>query len=399
MDKISVSPEILEHVYVAIIAGGEGTRLYPISNSQRSKPYCMLNKDYTFIQRVVETYIRLGIKPSHIIVTTTNENQTRLAIEQVTRKGVLSQNVHQIPNLGYPAAMYLATKFISSLDPDAIVISTPADQYIVVNDEFSRTIEAAVYEAVAGSATIVGVKINDLNTAMGCGHAIYDEIEGAADCFDVIGFVEKPGREEADRIMRQGNSACNTGINVWRANTLFEAISESDIAGMSTDQMMGRFEGLRVAVGRFEWHDCGTLKSLYDVSEKTPNHRNASIGGGKFERTDCSRCLLYAEEGMELRLTGGEDVAAVFTTIDSHPIVVVVKMSESQRVRALAEDYKLHKEFLTDDFAFGARNNIVLRSNVDDLIVGFVEVEGYAVYVHRESDGSMIAAVSLQKTR
>lgn len=387
------------NVWVAIIAGGQGTRLFPISHTDRPKQFCQLDEKNKFIQAVIENFASVGIKRNHMVVITTSDNQTRLAKEQVLPRGVLSQNILQIrPDLGYALAMAEATKFIYELDEDAVVINTPSDQYISPGDEFTSTINNAVSEAKKQSFVIIGVKINDLVTAMGCGHALYTESDDV--CQAVEGFVEKPDKAVANKIMRAGNSACNTGINVWQAKAFLDATSSYLKKGMGTDELMNiLLPRLKIAVGNFEWRDCGTLKSLYEISRKTPNHKNASLGSGTFERTDCRRSMLYASNGMELRVTGAEDDAVIFTTIHEHPIIVVAKMSESQRIKQLAEDYKAHEAFLTDNFAFGARNNIVLKSNVEDLVVGFVGVENYAVYVHREKDGMMVAAVSQQQQK
>ena len=385
-----------KHVWVAIIAGGQGTRLFPISHTNRPKQFCRLDKRNTFIQAVIENFTGLGIKPTHIVVVTTSEHQTELAKEQVLPRGVLSQNILEIsPSFGYAGAMVKAAEFISMLDPEAIVINTPSDQFLVADEDFGSTIDAAIEAAKASQPVIIGVKVNDLVTAMGCGHALYEEVE--APCFPVTGFVEKPKREEADRIMRQGNSACNTGINVWRASTVLSATEGLRLVGRATDDCMKLLGVLKIAVGTCEWHDGGTLKSLYEVSKKTPNHKNASLGNGSFERNNCRGSLLYASRGMELRVTGAKDDAVIFTIINEKPIIVVAKLAESQRIKDLAEDYSRHEAFLTDDFSFGARNNVVLGSNVsDELIVGFVGVENYAVYVHKRSDGTLEAAVSKQ---
>ena len=200
--------------------------------------------------------------------------------------------------------------------------------------------------------------------------------------------------------MRQGNSACNTGINVWRADVVNSIFENKRYRGISTNKMMEMLGDLQVAVGYFEWHDCGTLKSLYDISRKSPNTKNATIGGGTFERTDCHRSLLYAIEGFELRVSGAEDDAVLFTSINERPIVVVAKLSDSQKIKLLAEDYLMHEEILTDDFSMGARNNTVLRSNIsDEIVVGFVGVQNYAVYVHRNADGNLEAVVSQQMAK
>ena len=388
-----------EHLWVAIIAGGKGTRLFPISHPDCPKQFCQLDERNTFIQAVVENFTFLGIKPTNIVVITTTDGQTELARKQCLPRGIISQNILQVsPQLGYAGSMIKATSEIYKIDPAAIIINTPADQYLVPDFEFKAAIESAVAGAKNGNSVIVGVKVNDIVTAMGCGHAIYEETN--APCFPVTGFVEKPDRKKADEIMRQGNSACNTGINVWRADVVDRLFRGKKYRGISTNKMMEMLGDLQVAVGYFEWHDCGTLKSLYDISRKSPNTKNASIGGGTFERMDCHRSLLYAIEGFELRVSGAEDDAVLFTSINERPIVVVAKLSDSQKIKLLAEDYLMHEEVLTDDFSMGARNNTVLRSNVsDEIIVGFVGVQNYAVYVHRKSDGNLEAVVSQQMTK
>lgn len=388
-----------EHLWTAIIAGGKGTRLFPISHPDCPKQFCQLDERNTFIQAVVDNFTFLGVKPTNIVVITTSDSQTELAKKQCLPRGILSQNILQLsPQLGYAGSMIKATSEIYKLDPAAIIINTPADQYLVPDFEFKAAIESAVAGAKNGNSVIVGVKVNDIVTAMGCGHAIYEETNSA--CFPVTGFVEKPDKKKADEIMRQGNSACNTGINVWRADVVNGIFQNKRYRGISTNKMMEMLGDLQVAVGYFEWHDCGTLKSLYDISRKSPNTKNATIGGGTFERMDCHRSLLYAIEGFELRVSGAEDDAVLFTSINERPIVVVAKLSDSQKIKLLAEDYLVHEEILTDDFSMGARNNTVLRSNVsDEIVVGFVGVQNYAVYVHRNADGNLEAVVSQQMAK
>lgn len=386
----------MEHLWVAIIAGGQGTRLFPISHPGCPKQFCQLDKKNTFIQAVIENFASLNIKRTHMLVITTDENQTALAKKQCLSRGILSQNIVQIdPNLGYAGAMIYATQCIYLLDKDAVVISTPSDQYLSANEDFRDTIKAAYFQVdESDDAVIIGVKINDIVTAMGCGHAIYQEDYGP--CYQVTSFVEKPDRILADKIMRQGNSACNTGINVWRAYTINKLFTGHSYKGISTDELMDSLDNLRVSVGNFDWHDCGTLKSLYEISEKTPNHKNASLGGGTFERNDCRRSLFYAEAGMELHVTGAEDDAVLFTVINEKPVLVIAKLSESQKIKRLAEDYLKHEDILTADFSMGARNNYILRSGIsDEIIAGFVGVNNYHVYVFRKPDGVLSAIVTL----
>ncbi len=386
-----------KHTWLAVIAGGKGTRLFPISNPDKPKQFCQLDSKNTFIQAAIDNFTGLGIKPNHIVVITTSDSQTEWAKSQVMSRGVLSQDIYQIaPDWGYPGAMYQATKFISKLDPDAKVICTPSDQYLESSDDdFEYAIKIALKEAENDFPVLIGVKVNDLVTAMGCGHAIYEDSDRG--CYTVTEFIEKPNEYMADKIMRRDDTACNTGIAVWKASTVLNSINEAEVRGMNTDEFFAKFNKCKIAVGAFTWRDCGTFKSLYEISAKTPHHKNASLGDGTFERIRCRRSLLYATDGMDLSVSDAEDDAIIFTTIDDKPIVVVAKLSDSQSIKELAEDYAKHEKFLKKDFSFGARNNSVLSSNVsDELIVGFVGVKNYAVYVRKRQNGRLEAAVSKQ---
>lgn len=385
------------NTWLAVIAGGKGTRLFPISSPDKPKQFCRLDRDNTFIQAAISNFVGLGIKPNHVVVVTTSDNQIEWAKAQTMPRGVLSQDIFQIASdWGYTGAMYQATKYISKLDPDAKIICTPADQYLEASDDdFEYTIKVALEEADNDSPVLIGVKVNDLVTAMGCGHAIYEDSDDG--CYTVNEFIEKPGEHLADKLMRRDDTACNTGIAVWKASTLLETIDEAEVRGMGTDEFFTKFQKCKIAVGSFTWRDCGTFKSLYEISEKTPHHKNASLGEGTFERIRCRRSLLYATEGMDLSVSDAEDDAIIFTTIDDKPIVVVAKLSDSQSIKELAEDYAKHEKFLKRDFSFGARNNSVLSSNIsDELIVGFVGVKNYAVYVRKRQNGRLEAAVSKQ---
>ena len=404
--------EILQHLWLAVIAGGQGTRLFPLSHKGCPKQFCNVDSKNKFIQSTIKRFTSLGVKPNQVIVITTNDNQTALAREQTASLGVLSQNVYQIePTLDFAGAMVAATEIAKDLDEDAIVLSSPADQHIVADEAFAHAIDVAV-DYGQFDPTIVGVKATDLVMAKGCGHALYDpnqetdfEVEHDDMAFFVTGFVEKPGEEEANRLMRQDCSVCNTGITVWPAKKLLSIIMTKDIGkdGLKTDTLMnliveecGKYS-LRVVPGTFSWYDCGTLKSLFTISEKTPHHKNASLGEGVIERTDCRRSLFYAAEGIHLRATGVEDCAALATVIDERVVVTVVKLSESQRVKDLAEDYEANKAFLTDDFSVGARNNLVMRTNFSDEIrVGFVGVDNFIVYAYKHGSGLIEIAIPQQ---
>lgn len=390
------------HLWLAIIAGGQGTRLFPISYDGCPKQFCRLDAKNTFIQATARRFINFGIKPSRIVVITTNSNQTILAQEQLSILGILNDNIYQIdPNFGYAKAMALASNFIAKLDKEAVVINTPADQHIVADDTFYETLGAAIDSARAGTPTIVGVKITDLVVAMGCGHAQYNP-EDEAVCKKIISFIEKPNRQNAEYLLRTDSSACNTGINIWQARQIVSAVDKQRVnstIALSTDELMHKmienFGELKIAVGNFAWYDCGTLKALFDISHKTVNHKNANLGGGEIYRWGCRRSLFYAPEGIELHAAGIEDSAVVINSVNDKMVAVVVKLDESQAVRILADDYSKNKDFLTADFSMGARNNHVPRTHFSTKIsVGFVGVKDHTVTANKYPDGRIVFCVT-----
>ena len=222
-----MNKERLQHVWLAVIAGGKGTRLFPISHEGCPKQFCDLNRSEKFIQATIQRFIRLGVNPAQVVIVTTNENQAKLAKEQTRKLGVLSQNIlEEDESWGYPGVMVRANEVIAQHDPDAIIINTPSDQYIVEGEEFENAVDGAIYEAEHNRIAVVGVRITDLVTATGCGHVVYGQ--GEADQYGfrrMADFVEKPSTEVADKLMRHAGSACNTGINVWRAKALFGYIT------------------------------------------------------------------------------------------------------------------------------------------------------------------------------
>lgn len=389
--------EDVKNLWLAVIAGGQGTRLFPLSYDACPKQFCRLDDENTFIQATVRRFTAVGVKPNHVVVITTNPNQTALANEQLNPLGVISPNIYEIsPNYGYAGAMIKAAQFIYEHDKDAVIINTPSDQYIELSQEFIDTIKLSIRSAQAGNPTVIGVEINDLVTFMGCGHALYDPEESSF-CKTVTDFVEKPNRKTSTDMMRAGNSACNTGINVWAADNILYATSRIDLEKepLGTDELMAMLGELRLAIGNFRWFDCGTLKSLYEISKKTPNHKNATLGEGYVNRTDCLGSFFYCIDGIDLYATGIKGGSVVVNEIEGLIYVAVVSHKECQLVRELAEHYKRNENILRNDYSIKARNNIVLKSNFSDNIrASFVGFDDIRIDSIKDKDGRIIIHVS-----
>lgn len=389
--------QVVGNLWLAVIAGGQGTRLFPLSHDSCPKQFCDLDADNTFIQATVRRFIDIGVKPNHVVVITTNARQTALAGEQLTPLGVITPNIYEIsPSYGYAGAMVKAAEFINEQDENAVIVNTPSDQFIVVDNEFIDTMKLAIRSANANCPTVVGVKVNDLVTFMGCGHAVYDPDE-IGFCKVVKEFVEKPHKELAIKMMRADNSACNTGINVWTAAQILESVSDYDLEdGLDTDELMALLGELKLAIGQFKWYDCGTLKSLYQISHQTPNHKNATLGKGFVDRgMTCRGSLFYSIKGVNIWATSVHNTAVVVNEIDGKIVVAIVALEESQLVRELAEDFRCNQKILMHDYSIRARSNIVTKTNCsDEILVGFVGVTGYIVTPLKRPNGEIDIVVS-----
>lgn len=396
--------DIKNHLWLALIAGGQGTRLFPLSNGNCPKQFCQLDNDNTFSQATVKRFYRAGVNPNRVVVVTTTDRQTQLATQQLTQLGVITPNIYQIsPKYGYPKAMVKATEFIGNFDRDGIIVNTPADQYINPElgfNSFTDTLEQAVLGAAKGQQVIVTVKIRDLNTFIGCGHALIDQSDSHS-CKRILGFVEKPDKETALRMMRADNSACNTGINVWSVKSMLSATANLDLEHdeLTTDGLMAMLPNLHAAIGEFDWHDCGTLKSLWDVSAKTPNHHNASLGKGFVDRKNCRNSLFIAPEGVEIYATGIKDGSVVVSEINGLMYIACVRHDYCQEVRHLVDYYERNIEILENDYSIKARNCIVTPTNFSDQVrasfIGYDDVEVTAV---RTRDGIIQFIVSQRET-
>ncbi len=432
-DAISV---ILLGVFVLIIAGGIGSRLAGIGSIFKPKQFTICNeKGETWIQVTVKRYVNLGIDPKNIIVITTNKGQTDLAKGQLLGLGVLSTRIYQIAdNYDYAGAMIKGAEFIKKINKEAIVINTPADQHVVADDNFNSTVEKAIIAAANGIPTLVGVRTTDLNLVKGCGHAIYSP-DDMGKTKKVIGFVEKPDNERAQELLESDNSALNTGINVWKVETLFEQagpmikqkrlddlakVSEAidkkelvygktvtqdqavkidreilkEVKGWSigTDELMSVFNNLQVSIGTFTWADCGTYDSLYKVLNKSADHKNAVIGGGVVHAMYCAKNLFYASKNFVVKAFGLQNTFTAVNSIDGRTVVVVGSMEHCQSVKEFGE--KMGDGLSTRSYTIESKNCHVQLTEVEDAIVCFVGLNNHSVTPIKGKDGEIIVSIS-----
>ena len=207
--------------YPVILAGGRGTRFWPLSRKKRAKQLLPLDGKQTMIQQTVARLASLAPAKKFWIIT--NDDLRPAILNQLAalpKAQVLAEPVgrNTAPAIGLAAFLLLRT------DPDAVLGLFPSDHVIADEKRYRETLERGIEIAAAGANIIVlGIRPNRPETGYG-----YIEAGGLyqGDALHVRRFTEKPNAETAAEFVAAGNYFWNSGMFLWSARTLADALRE-----------------------------------------------------------------------------------------------------------------------------------------------------------------------------
>jgi mannose-1-phosphate guanylyltransferase len=216
-----LASSFIPNFYPVILAGGRGTRFWPLSRKRRAKQLLPLNSAKTMMQETVERLEPLAPRDSFWIVT--NQDLRGPILQQLpnlTASQVLAEPVgrNTAPAIGVTAFV------LERIDPNAVIGMFPSDHVILDEPKFRSNVEKAVAIAAAGpNIVVMGIRPTRAETGYG-----YIEVAAGAkqDRLPVRRFVEKPKREIAEQYLAAGNYFWNSGMFVWGARTLANALRE-----------------------------------------------------------------------------------------------------------------------------------------------------------------------------
>ena len=209
------------HFYPVILAGGRGTRFWPLSRKRRAKQLLALDGNQTMIQQTVARLLPLAPAKSFWVIT---NDDLRPAILRQLRKLSPRQVVAEPAGRNTAPAMGLAAFLLLREDPNAALGLFPSDHVIAKPDDFRATLRKGIEIASAGENIVVlGIRPTRAETG-------YGYIEAGAPAGDgslrVRRFTEKPDADNAAAFVAAGNYYWNSGMFLWSARTLANALRE-----------------------------------------------------------------------------------------------------------------------------------------------------------------------------
>ncbi len=357
------------HSYAVIMAGGGGTRLWPVSRKERPKQLLPLIGQETLFQSTVN---RLeGLFPPENILVVTVEEQAREMRAQVPAIPDANYLIEPAPR-GTASVVGLASALLHKRDPQAAMAVLPSDHFIRNRDLFHYLIRAALEVAENGYLVTLGITPTHPSIAYGYiqqGAPISGGYKYPV--YAVKSFKEKPDEETAQKLLRAGDHSWNSGMFIWRADAVLAEIDKQMPALRSALNTIAlawgsqaqskvleqQWHGLkvetidygvmekaeRVAVlpaGGLGWSDVGSWESLFEVL--LPDmHGNIAANNGYHLAHETNNTLVYGMDENRLIVTIGVDDMIIVDALD---VLLVCKSDQSQKVREVVEHLKKHRQ-------------------------------------------------------
>ena len=347
------------------MAGGVGSRVWPMSQEHMPKQFLdVLGTGKTLIQMTYERLIRVVPKENVFVVT--NKNYKDLVASQIDIEASQILMEPQRKNTA-PCIAYAAHK-IYDLNPNANLIVAPSDHLILKEDRFVKIIKKALEKsAEAANIVTLGIKPSRPDTGYG-----YIQFDSAGDLVmgevrDVKQFTEKPNRELAEIFLKSGDYFWNSGIFIWKAETIINALDKfkpelnalftSKSGKYNTDSeqefvdlafkhcedisidfaVLENAKNVFVVLANFGWSDLGTWGSLYTHLEKDLEE-NAVIGD-QVHMFDSEHCIVNVPDGKTVLLQGLKN----YIVVEAEGILMVVRKDDEQKIKSYVKTIKESK--------------------------------------------------------
>jgi mannose-1-phosphate guanylyltransferase len=340
-----------ENAYAIIMAGGSGTRFWPLSRADRPKQFLALGPDARSLLRATAERVWKLIPPERTLVVTSEQLRAHVEAElpEIRPDQILAEPVgrNTAPCIGWAAT------HVRRLNQDAVMTVLPADHYIGNTEAYIETLQRGLEAATHGDYVTIGIRPTRAETGYG-----YIEVGGELDpgVFRARRFVEKPNRQRAEQFVASGSFLWNSGMFFFVASRILEAIDThlpglgaqlhrydeaaasgeeaklvsetyASLPAVSIDHgIMEKVDSVSVVPGSFDWSDLGSWTSAWELSPRDENGNVLPEGGLSLHATGN---YAWAPKGKLVALIGIKDLIVV----DSGDALLVVPRHRAQEVK------------------------------------------------------------------
>lgn len=356
---------------IVILAGGCGTRLWPLSRQHKPKQLQALISDQTMLQDTID---RLDFVEPEDIFISTNEEYIPLVKEQIP--SIPAENLIAEPACRDTApCIALAATYLSKKFPaNEVMCIVYADHLVQKPKVFREKIQAAAKLAQQEN-TLNIVEVTAKTPNVNLGYVKVNQKVGTIDGHDIFSlekFVEKPDLATAKKFLADGNYLWNTGFYVWQIGTILAAFQKHqpetfEIMMQIKDQIdtpneknsldqlypqcpkisldyaiMERVNPTQVRIipADIGWNDIGIWSSIHEETAKTPTD---NIIKGSHIGIDTTGSVIYSSSGKTIATIGVND----FIIVETDDAILICPQNRSQDVKKLVEKFKTEKPDLT----------------------------------------------------
>lgn len=352
--------------YFVILCGGTGPRLWPLSRANHPKQFLSLFGKKTLLEQTIDRAKK--VCPSKNIFIVSNQKYQE-KLEKLLKNKIPSNNfIYEPAKKNTAMAIILTLSHIYQLDPNAIITTSAADQYVQKNLKFKKTINKAYTLAQTQSNIItVGIKPTWPNPSFG-----YIVPQQKSNNYANISFfIEKPDKDTAEKLIKKG-SFWNSDIHTFNINVMLEEFkkfqpeyfeffeklitnpSQKEIENiynksqsLNINQAISeKSKNMIVIPADFDWSDVGEWKSIYNNLNHDLDGHATIDNQSEFVSLKSKNCLLKTADNKMIGLVGVSNLAVV----DTPDALLICNLDQSAEVRNLVSQIvkkkKLKKYFL-----------------------------------------------------
>lgn len=341
--------------YIAIMAGGIGSRFWPASTVDRPKQFLdILGVGKSLIRMTFERCLHLV--PADRILIVTNERYRGLVHEHLPE--VPDGNILGEPSMNNTAPCIAWTALhLEARNPDAVFAVLPSDHVILKEDAYVAKLEEAFNYATSQSAIVtLGIAPTRPDTGYG-----YIETKTGAGILPVHAFKEKPDRETAQHYLDAGNYLWNAGMFIWSVRTILDAFAahapgivatlcqEKDLIGTDREMdyinrvypeterisvdyaILERADNVYTIPSDIGWSDLGTWNSLHAFLDKDDN-LTVTLGDNTY-LSDTEDCIIRTDSSKTVVVKGLKD----YIVVDEPDALLIYPKRDEQEIKAVVK--------------------------------------------------------------